>query len=112
MTARSYRNKIVEPFISKLKDVIRSIVAQYLRLKEKTNDLENQLASAYDRLSTLNSSLGRMAQETLTLRRTLVDYKRVQLALGEQQVDRPLEQAKTAEQIRKHTLKTKSHEVR
>ena len=46
MTARSYKIKIVEPFISKLKDVIRSIVAQYLRLKGKTDDLENQLASA------------------------------------------------------------------
>ena len=94
MSARSYKSKIVEPFISKLKDVIRSIVAQYLRLKGKTDDLENQLTSAYDRLSILNSSFDRMAKETQTLRRTLVDYKRIRQALGEQQTDRLLEQAK------------------
>ena len=100
MSARSYKIKIVEPFISKLKDVIRSIVAQYLRLKGKTDDLENQLASAYDHLSSLVSSFDRMAQETLTLRRTLVDYKRIRRALGEQQSDRLLEQAKTEERSR------------
>ena len=108
MTARSYKIKIVEPFISKLKDVIRSIVAQYLRLKGKTDDLENQLASAYDRLSTLNSSFDRMAQETLTLRRTLVDYKRIRRALGEQQSDRLLEQAKLEERSRKCNLKSRN----
>lgn len=107
MSARSYKNKIVEPFISKLKDVIRSIVAQYLRLKGKTDDLENQLSSAYDRLSSLNSSFDRMAEETLTLRRTLVDYKRIRQALGEQQADRLLEQAKTEERSKKCNLKSR-----
>lgn len=47
---------------------------QYLRLKGKTDDLENQLASAYDCIGTLNSSFDRMAQETLTLHQILVDY--------------------------------------
>ena len=107
MPARSYKNKIVEPFISKLKDVIRSIVAQYLRLKGKTDDLENQLASAYDRLGTLNSSFDRMVEETLTLRRTLVDYKRIRRALGERQADKLLEQVKTEERSRNILSKTK-----
>ena len=108
MSARSYKIKIVEPFISKLKDVIRSIVAQYLRLKGKTDDLENQLASANERLGTLNASFDRMAQETLTLRRTLVDYKRIRRALGEQQADRLLEKSKAEEQSRQHSLKSRS----
>lgn len=107
MSARSYKIKIVEPFISKLKDVIRSIVAQYLRLKGKTDDLENQLASANGRLGTLNASFDRMAQETLTLRRTLVDYKRIRRALGEQQADRLLEQAKKEERSRNIFSKTR-----
>jgi chromosome segregation ATPase len=110
MTARSYKTKIVEPFVSKLKDVIRSIVAQYLRLKGKTDDLENQLASAHERLSTLNSSFDRMAQETLSLRRTLVDYKRIRRALGEQQADRLLEQAKEKEQARKQNVHQRNYE--
>ena len=108
MSARSYKSKIVEPFISKLKDVIRSIVAQYLRLKGKTDDLENQLTSAYDRLSILNSSFDRMAKETQTLRRTLVDYKRIRQALGEQQTDRLLEQAKMDERSRKCSVKSRN----
>ena len=107
MSARSYKIKIVEPFISKLKDIIRSIVAQYLRLKGKTDDLENQLASANERLGTLNASFDRMAQETLTLRRTLVDYKRIRRAFGEQQADRLLEQAKKEERSRNIFSKTR-----
>ena len=110
MSARSYKNKIVEPFISKLKDVIRSIVAQYLRLKGKTDDLENQLASAHERLSTLNSSFDRMAQETLSLRQTLVDYKRIRRVLGEPQADRLLEQAKEKEQARKQNVHQRNYE--
>jgi peptidoglycan hydrolase CwlO-like protein len=108
MTAKSYKAKIVEPFISKLKDVIRSIVAQYLRLKGKTDDLENQLASAYDRISALNSSFDRMSKEALTLRQTLVDYKRIRRALGEQQADRLLEQAKIEEKSRWCNLKSRN----
>lgn len=108
MSARSYKIKIVEPFISKLKDVIRSIVAQYLRLKGKTDDLGNQLASANERLGTLNTSFDRMVQETLTLRRTLVDYKRIRRALGEQQADRLLEQVKTEERSKKCNLKSRN----
>lgn len=110
MSARSYKSKIVEPFISKLKDVIRSIVAQYLRLKGKTDDLENQLASARERLGTLNASFDRMAQETLNLRRTLTDYKRIRWALGEQQADRLLEQAKEKEQARKQNMHQRNYE--
>ena len=91
-------------------DMIRSIVAQYLRLKGKTDDLEIQLSSAYDRLSTLNSSFDRMAQETLTLRRTLVDYKRIRQALGEQQTDRLLEQAKAKERTRKQNVHQRNYE--
>lgn len=106
-TAKSYKVKIVDPFISKLKTVIRSIVAQYLRLKGKTDDLENQLASTYNRLGTLNSSFDRMVQETLTLRQTLVDYKRIRRALGEQQADRLLEQAKKEERSRNIFSKTR-----
>ena len=110
MTARSYKIKIVEPLISKLKDVIRSIVAQYLLLKGKTDDLENQLASARERLGTLNASFDRMAQETLNLRRTLTDYKRIRRALGEQQADRLLEQAKAEEQARKQIVHQRNYE--
>lgn len=97
MSARSYKSKIVEPFVAKLKGVIRSIVAQYLRLKGKTNDLESKLASANERLSTLNSSFDRMAEETTTLRREFTNYKRIRHVLGEKQINRLLEQAQTRE---------------
>lgn len=104
MSAKSYKTKIVCPFISKLKGVIRSIVAQYLRLKGKTDDLERKLASANERLSTLNCSFDRMAEETLSLRREFANYKRVRRVLGEQQVERLLEQAKIMEHSRKRDL--------
>lgn len=97
MSARSYKSKIVGPFVAKLKGVIRSIVAQYLRLKGKTNELESKLARANERFSTLNSSFDRMAEETTTLRREFTNYKRIRHVLGEKQINRLLEQAKTIE---------------
>lgn len=104
MSARSYKAKTVEPFISKLKGVIRSITAQYLRLKGKTDDLENQLVTVRERFNTLNSSFNRILMETHILRRESADYKRIRHVLGEQQVNRLLEQAKTRERSKAQHL--------
>jgi chromosome segregation ATPase len=50
MSAKTYKTKIVEPFIDKLKDMIRSVVVQYLRLKSSSKDLQGKLINAQGRV--------------------------------------------------------------
>jgi peptidoglycan hydrolase CwlO-like protein len=107
MSAKTYRTKTVIPFVSKLKDVIRSIVAQYLRIKEMVNDLERKLSRAYDSISGLNNALERVARENKELHEVVKDYGRVRHALGEEQIDRIINQAKAEEQSRKRTMRFK-----
>lgn len=85
MTANSYKTKIVEPFIMKLKKAIGSIVAQYLRLKAMVNDLNSRLIrdeSVNDRLHNL---IDKERSENKRLFETVKDYRWVRNALGKEQ---------------------------
>lgn len=102
MSAKAYKAKIIAPFVSKLKDVIRSIVAQYVHLKESVDDLEKRLWRALDNINTLENALDRSAQENKGLKEMVRDYGRIRKAIGEDRVDSILGQVKAQEQA--HSL--------
>lgn len=101
MTANSYKSKIVDPFIRKLKKAIGSIVAQYLRLKATVNDLNSRLIRANDANDNLHNLIDRERQENKKLVETVRDYRRVRKVLGEEQTDSIIAHAKTEEQMKK-----------
>lgn len=107
MSSKTYKAKIVEPFVSKLKEVIRSIVAQYLHLKESVNDLEKRLWRALDNVNSLENALDRSAQENKELKEVVRDYGRIRKAIGEDQVDSILEQVK-AQELAHHLARSKN----
>lgn len=101
MTANSYKSKIVEPFIRKLKKAISSIVAQYLRLKATVNDLNSRLIRSEDANNNLHRIIDNERSENKKLVETVKDYKRVRKVLGEEQTDIIITRAKADEQIKK-----------
>ena len=101
MTTNSYKSKIVEPFIKKLKKVIGSIVAQYLRLKATVNDLNNRLIRSEDANNNLHRLIDKERQENKRLVEDVKDYKRVRKVLGEEKTDSIIFRAKAEEQIKK-----------
>jgi hypothetical protein len=110
MTANAYKAKIVEPFIRKLKDAVRSIVAQYLRLKGVVNDLQSRLSRAYADNEKLMDRIGEERQENAKLVELVGDYKRVRKVLGEEQTDSILATARAEEQAPKHPVRSKNRE--
>jgi hypothetical protein len=56
MSASKYRDKLVNPFITKLKNVIKTVVKSYVILRQKYRALENSV----DALKTENRVLGKM----------------------------------------------------
>jgi cell shape-determining protein MreC len=109
MTANSYKVKTVEPFIRKLKDVVRSIVAQYLRLKGVVNDLKSRLSRAYADNERLMDRITEERQENAKLIELVKDYKRVRRMLGEEQTDNILTKARAEEQALKRPVRSKNH---
>jgi hypothetical protein len=111
MTANAYKTKTVEPFIGKLKDVIRSIVAQYLRLKGVVNDLKSRLSRAYADNERLMDRIDRERQENTKLVELAKDYKRVRNVLGEDEVGSILAKARAGEQTLKRLGRSKIRDI-
>jgi hypothetical protein len=110
MTANAYKTKVVEPFIGKLKDVIRSIVAQYLRLNGAVNDLRNRLSRAYTDNERLIERVKEGRQENAKLIELAGDYKRVRKVLGEEQTDSILAKARAGEQALRRPVRFRNRE--
>jgi hypothetical protein len=110
MTANAYKTKVVEPFIRNLKDVVRSIVAQYLRLRATVNDLKSRLSRAYADNERLVDRIAEVQQENAKLVELVGDYKRVRKVLGKEQTDSILVAARAREQALKRSAYSKSRE--
>jgi chromosome segregation ATPase len=109
MTANAYKVKTVEPFIKRLKDAARSIVAQYLRLKGTVNDLKSRLSRAYADNERLMDRISEERQENSKLVELVGDYKLVRKVLGEERTDSILVKVKAEEQALKHLARFKNY---
>jgi hypothetical protein len=97
MTAKTYKTKVVEPFIMRLKTAIRSIVTQYLKLKSSVNDLQSALYHSQEHVESLTDRLIEAKDANKQLREVARDFGRVKKILGEDKVKHILKQAKEKE---------------
>ena len=97
MSAKSYRNKVAEPLIQRLKSLVKTAVIKgfeawdsYYRLNIANGNLHRE----NERLTKANEKL---AGENEVLRIENKDYKLLRKAFGSKQIDNLLEQAKVAQ---------------
>ena len=103
MSAKSYKQKFVDPLIKKLKDVIKEVFYRYYHAIDSYHRLNNNNANLYrenERLSKINE---RLTDENTTLRAENKDFRLLRKVFGSQQIDALIAQAKEQEQQRKHT---------
>lgn len=110
ITVNAYKTKIVEPFIKKLKDVISSIVAQYLELRSTVDGLRNRLSREIASNERLMDRITEEQQTNTKLSEIAKDYKRVRSVLGEEQSDSIVAQAKVEEKERKRFGRNRNSE--
>jgi hypothetical protein len=108
MTAKTYKTKVVEPFMTKLKNAMRSIVTQYLKLKSSMNDLQSALYHSQERVESLTDRLIEAKDVNKQLQETSRDFGRVKKILGEDKVKHILNQAKTMEVNNKRIMRIKA----
>ena len=105
MSAKAYHEKIAMPLVSKLKNVIRSILLQFF---DKTRNLQTALNRAYGQVEGLSKRLERAETELEPLRKVEKEYRRLRHGLGEDEADRVISNVKAleiAEQQKKRSIK-------
>lgn len=102
MSAKSYKQKFVDPLIRKLKDVIREVFYRYYNALDSYHRLNTTNANLYRQNVRLNKTNERLTDENNTLRAENKDFKLLRKVFGSQQIDALIAQAREQEEQRKH----------
>ncbi|MEY8534844.1 plasmid recombination protein [Blautia pseudococcoides] len=98
MSAKTYKNKLAEPLIQKLKSLVKTALIRCFEAYDsyyQLNITNSNLHRENDRLTKTNEKL---AGENENLRAENKDYKLLKKAFGSKQMDNLLEQAKAVQQ--------------
>ncbi len=102
MTAKSYKSKIVEPLIKRLKSLVKTVLVRCFQAIDDYHRLNVTNANLYrenERLIKINAKL---TGENENLRAENKDYKLLRKVFGSKQIDNLLEQAREKQQSKQH----------
>jgi len=94
MYAKTYHDKYAVPLVRRLKDVIRSILLQFI---EKTQELRTMLDRANNQIRDLTGRVTRLEPENERLRGVERDYNRISRYLGHGHVEKMIDEIKAQE---------------
>jgi hypothetical protein len=94
MYAKTYHEKFASPLVKRLKNVIRSILLQFI---EKTQELRSLLDRANNQIRDLTSRVNRLEPENERLRGVERDYGRLQRHFGSERTDEIINTVKSQE---------------
>lgn len=98
MTAKSYKSKIVEPLIKRLKSLIKTIMVRCFQAIDDYQRLNQTNASLYRSNEQLKSQNKQLTDDNNRLREEIKDYKLLRKVFGSKQIDSLLEQARQSKQ--------------
>lgn len=95
MTAKTYKQKFVEPLIKKLKAVIKEVFFKYYEAKDDYHRLNVTNGNLYREKEKLAKKNEILVGENENLRSEVKNYKLLRKVLGSKQIDNLLEQARS-----------------
>lgn len=98
MTAKSYKSKVVEPLIKRLKSLIKTLMVRCLQAIDDYQRLNQTNASLYRSNEKLKNHNKQLTSDNNRLREETKDYKLLRKVFGSKQIDSLLEQAKQSKQ--------------
>lgn len=104
-SAKSFRDKVVMPFVNKLKTMIKNLTIQCVRLKEEVIQLRKEKKRLSDDVEFYMGKIKDMSDTTELLQEKADDLERVKRYAGAEQIDTIIrkvkEQERTEQQIRR-----------
>lgn len=107
MTAKTYKQRFVDPLIQKLREVIKEVFYRYYKAIDSYHRLNSSNGRLYRENKHLTAANDRLKGENDALRSELKDFRFLRKVLGSQQIDSLITQAKDMEQQRKQTQRTR-----
>lgn len=98
MTAKSYKSKVVEPLIKRLKSLIKTLMVRCFQAIDDYQRLNQTNASLYRSNERLKSQNKQLTADNNRLREEAKDYKLLRKVFGSKQIDSLLEQARQSKQ--------------
>lgn len=100
-TVKSYKAKIVEPLIKRLKSLISNLLVRYFKVQDNYIRVKQENGKLYRENQNLIDSTDRLREENYALREQNKDYTLLRKVFGSQQIDDLIERAKEAQQAQK-----------
>ena len=105
-SAKAFRDKVVLPFVNKLKTLIKNLTIQCVRLKEEVIQLRKEKKRLSDDVEFYKGKIKDMSDRTELLQEKADDLERVKRYAGAEQIDTIIrkvkEQERTEQQIRRY----------
>ena len=98
MTAKSYKSKVAEPLIKRLKSLIKTLMVRCFQAIDDYQRLNQTNASLYRSNERLKSQNKQLTADNNRLREEIKDYKLLRKIFGSRQIDSLLEQARQSKQ--------------
>ena len=96
MSAKSYKTKIVEPLIQKLKKAILEITDKYYEMQDRYYGLTGQINGLRKENSRLEGRIQDLREEVAVLREDVKDLRTLQRAMGRREFEELVNRAKVA----------------
>ena len=105
-SAKSFRDKVVMPFVNKIKTLIKNLTIQCVRLKEEVIQLRKEKKRLSDDVEFYKGKIKNMSDRTELLQEKADDLERVKRYAGAEQIDTIIRKVKvqerTEQQIRRY----------
>ena len=98
MTAKSYKSKVVEPLIKRLKSLIKTLMVRCFQVIDDYQRPNQTNASLYRSNERLKSQNRQLTSDNNRLREEIKDYKLLRKVFGSKQINSLLEQARQSKQ--------------
>ncbi len=110
MSAKSYKNKMAEPLIQKLKSLVKTALIRCFEAYDSYYQLNITNSNLYRENDRLTKTNEKLAGENENLRAENKDYKLLKKAFGSKQMDSLLEQAKAVQQSKQRGKRIKNNQ--
>lgn len=102
MTAKAYKTKYAEPLIAKLKALVKTVFAKYLKAVEARITARGHNSSLQRRVSILAKENSELREQNRSLIRQVKDYSLLQRFFGKEKIDELVNQAKGRTKSKKY----------
>lgn len=110
MSAKSYKQKIVEPLITKMKAIVQKFVQKYFQMKDQYLSLQKTYKDMKYHYGGMQNENEELSRELTHLRNENCDYRFLRKVFGDEQIDKLIEQARELQQSKQREKRVRNNQ--